>query len=395
MRDFYSRDCLRAGNWARRRVPRGGIMKKQPRNLFFLLAFFFALFITQCTSETSTQKMPPTKVSAPVITVESREAPEFYEVSGTIISRNPITIVAKVMGTITQVGFVQGQKVEKGVLLAIIDAPDIRASVERAAAAVTEAENGLAMARADAQFAESSFERYQGLYQDKAVSRHEFESVETKKRVAQDQAKRMGSLLSQARAEKARLEAQASFTQIRAPVKGIITLKHVYEGSTVLPGAPLLTMETEDVLRLEVQADERILLLLRQGMTLPVYVSALQKKFTGRVSEIVSAVDPQTRTFRLKIDLPGDPALKLGMYAGIRIPVGTAKKILIPADAIRARGQLAYVFALDANNIAAMRLVRAGKVENGLTEIVSGLSAGEKIVATLNDRVQEGTQVNP
>ncbi|MBP1731247.1 MAG: hypothetical protein H6Q55_1676, partial [Deltaproteobacteria bacterium] len=64
-------------------------------------------------------------------------------------------------------------------------------------------------------------------------------------------------------------------------------------------------------------------------------------------------------------------------------------------DAIRARGQLAYVFAVDANNIAGMRLVRVGKVENGLTEIVSGLSAGEKIVSTLNDRVQEGAQVTP
>jgi membrane fusion protein, multidrug efflux system len=369
-------------------------MKIQPRNLVFL-ALFFALFISQCTGETSSQKMSPAKVSAPVLVVESREVPEFYEVSGTIVSRNPVNMVAKVMGTVTKVAFAQGQKVEKGVSLAVIDAPDIRASVERAAAAVTEAEHGLAMARADAQFAESSFERYQGLYQDKAISRHEFESVETKKRVAQDQVKRMESLLSQARAEKARLDAQASFTQIRAPVKGIITVKHVYDGSTVLPGAPLLTMETEDALRLEVQADERILLRLRQGMTLPVYVSALQKEFTGTVSEIVSAVDPQTRTFRLKTDLPGDPALKLGMYAVVRIPVGTAKKILIPADAIRARGQLAYVFALDANNITTMRLVRVGKVENGLTEIVSGLSAGEKIVATLNDRVQEGTQVNP
>lgn len=369
-------------------------MKNQPRNPVFLV-LFFTLFVTQCAGETSSQKMPPAKVSAPVITVESREAPEFYEVSGTVVSRNPITMVAKVMGTITKVGFVQGQKVDKGMLLAVIDAPDIRAAVERAASAVAEAENGLAMARADAHFAESSFERYQGLYQDKAVSRHEFESVETKKRIAQDQVKRMDSLLSQAKAEKARVDAQASFAQITAPVSGIITAKHIYEGSTVLPGAPLLTLETEDALRLEVQADERILPLLRKGMTLPVYTTTLQKEFNGSAGEIVSVVDPQSRTFKLKVDLPRDSALKLGMYAVIRIPVGTVPKILIPADAIRARGQLAYVFAVDANNIAGMRLVRVGKVENGLTEIVSGLSAGEKIVSTLNDRVQEGAQVTP
>jgi RND family efflux transporter MFP subunit len=280
-------------------------------------------------------------------------------------------------------------------LLAVIDAPDIRAAVDRAQAAVTEAENGLAMARADAQFAESTFERYQGLFQDKAVSRHEFESVETKKRVAQDQVKRMESLLSQAKAERARAEAQASFTHVTAPLKGIVTVKHIYEGSTVLPGTPLLTLETEEAMRLEVQTDERLLPLVRQGMALPVRVAAIEKEFTGTVTEIVSAVDPQTRTFKLKIDLPRDPALKLGMYALVRIPVGMTRKIVIPPDAVRTRGQLAYVLTLDANNIAGMRLVRTGKTENSLTEIVSGLSAGERIVAPLDETVQEGTQVTP
>ena len=368
------------------------------RRLFItsvLLLLLFPPFLWNCGKETPSQKAPPAQVSAPTRPVELREVSDYYEVSGTAVSRNPITIAAKVMGTVTKVTFTQGQRVARGEVLAFIDAPDIKASSERAASAATEAENTLAMAKADAEFAENSFKRYEALYQEKALSQQEFESFETRKRVAQDQVKRMQSLLSQAKAEKTRAEAQLAFTSIVAPVSGIITAKHIYEGSTVLPGTALLTLETEDLLRLEINADERILPRVKRGMQVPVQVHALQKEYTGTVGEIVSAVDPQSRTFTLKIDVPQDGSLKLGMYAVIRIPLGTAQKIMIPKEAVFTRGQLSYVYVLDSGDIAAMRLVRIGKIEGASAEVVSGLSGGEKIVATLNDKVQEGVRIVP
>jgi RND family efflux transporter MFP subunit len=180
-----------------------------------------------------------------------------------------------------------------------------------------------------------------------------------------------------------------------APVTGIITAKQVYEGSTVLPGSVLLTLETEELLRLEVSADERILPRVKRGMQVPVRVSALGAEYTGTVGEVVPAVDTQSRTFPVKIDLPQQGALKLGMYASVRIPLGMAKKIAVPKEAVLTRGQLSYAYVLDGNDVARMRLVRTGKAEGSTIEIVSGLSGGEKIVVKLDDTVQEGVKIVP
>jgi RND family efflux transporter MFP subunit len=360
-----------------------------------LVLLLFPLTVLHCSRETPPQGAPPARVSATSRQIELRDVPDYYEVSGTLVSRNPVTIVAKVMGTVHKVSFTQGQRISRGDVLALIDAPDIKASSDRAASAAAEAENALAIARADAEFAENTFKRYDALYKEKAVSQQEFESIETKKRVALDQVKRMQSLVAQARAEKQRSEAQLAFATIVAPVTGIITAKQIYEGSTVLPGSALLTLETEDLLRLEINADERMLPRVKRGMQVSVQVSALGTEYTGTIGEVVPAVDPQSRTFPVKIDLPQHGALKLGMYASVRIPLGLVKKIMIPKEAVLTRGQLSYAYVLDGNDIARMRLVRTGKAEGSTIEIVSGLSGGERIVVKLGDTVQEGVKIVP
>lgn len=342
------------------------------RNLGFgagllVLALIAALAPVACSKSEAPKTGPAPEVSAPIYKVEKTETPDFYEVSGTVTSRNPAQMVAKVTGTVGEVTIVEGQRVRKGDLLVLIDAPDIQAARDQA--------------RASSALAESTLRRYEPLFRERAISPQEYEEVQTKRNVAADELRRTEALLSYAR--------------ITAPVNGIITHKEVSVGSIVMPGTPVLTIETEEGLRIEVDVDEKLLSFVKKGMAIPVFFELLGREVTGTVDEVVPAIDRQSRTFKVRVSLPPDAAPRLGAYGTVRIPVGTAARVLVPPAALHPRGQLTYVYVLDDGGIASLRLVRTGKTVRGMTEITSGLDPGVRIVAAFSEKVREGVKVVP
>jgi len=95
------------------------------------------------------------------------------------------------------------------------------------------------------------------------------------------------------------------------------------------------------------------------------------------------------------VSLPPDAAPGLGAYGTVRIPVGTAARVLVPPAALHPRGQLTYVYVLDDGGIASLRLVRTGKNVRGMIEITSGLDPGVRIVAAFSENIREGVKVVP
>jgi RND family efflux transporter MFP subunit len=100
----------------------------------------------------------------------------------------------------------------------------------------------------------------------------------------------------------------------------------------------------------------------------------------GTVSEIAPTADPGSRTFLVKLDLPARGGLRAGQFGRVAMPVGQATALRVPASAVVVRGQMEIVFVV-ADGRAQLRLVKTGKPIGAEVEIISGLSAGEKIVA--------------
>ena len=103
-------------------------------------------------------------------------------------------------------------------------------------------------------------------------------------------------------------------------------------------------------------------------------------------------VDPGSRTFTAKIAVSGKN-LRSGTYGKVLFPVGSRKGVLIPRSAIAERGALTSVWVVDASKTTRMRLIKAGRETADGVEVLSGLAAGEKIVATNIGTVTDGARV--
>ena len=109
----------------------------------------------------------------------------------------------------------------------------------------------------------------------------------------------------------------------------------------------------------------------------------------GRVTRVVSAIDPATRTFLVEAALKGT-SLRSGVYGKVLIPGGTREAILVPTSAVVEKGRLTGVYVVDENGIVNYRLIRKGETYDTGAEILSGLKNGERIIVTGTERAVDG-----
>jgi RND family efflux transporter MFP subunit len=293
--------------------------------------------------------LPASTVRAQIIESKTRVATE--EVVGTVRAKLRSVIEAKVSGKIEQLLVVPGQQVKAGELLALVDAREVQARYDQAVAL--------------SQQAEADLNRLTTLRDQKVLSQAEFDSAQAKARVTV--------------ASRAEAETLLSYTKVTAPFAGVITRKHADVGDLASPGKPLLEMEDSTALRLEADVPEAVVGRLTLGDKLPVRIAALEKELTGVISEIAPAADPNSRTFLVKLDLPGTTGLRAGQFGRVAMPVGETSALRVPVSAVVQRGQMELVFIVN-DRQAQLRLVKTGKRIGTEVELVSGVSAGEKVV---------------
>jgi len=131
---------------------------------------------------------------------------------------------------------------------------------------------------------------------------------------------------------------------------------------------------------------------VRVGQPVTVALDSLDKTLAARVSEIVPAVDATSRTFVVKIDLAGVPQLRSGLFGRARFPLGSRKVLTIPAPALVERGQVQSVYVVE-DGRARNRIITTGAREGDQLEVLSGLSASEKIVSPVPPALVDGARV--
>ncbi|MFI5385129.1 MAG: efflux RND transporter periplasmic adaptor subunit [Fimbriimonadales bacterium] len=198
--------------------------------------------------------------------------------------------------------------------------------------------------------------------------------------------------VSQSRAALDSAEVTLGYSTVSAPFDGWIVRRSVDPGSMATPGSPLVTIEGGD-LRLEAVVPESVLPHIHLADAVRVRLDALNRDFQGTVSEILPQGDASTHSFVVKLTLRDGPAIKSGMFGRAFFLTGREKRIEVPTQATWEREGLHYVYAVNAEGIARLRIVTLGVADGDRVVILSGLSPGDRIVTSHVDRVSDGAKV--
>jgi RND family efflux transporter MFP subunit len=293
--------------------------------------------------------LPPAQVRASK--VENKPYLATEEVVGTVRAKLRAALEAKVSGRIEAMPVVFGQAVKAGDLIARLDVREIKAKLDQAKAMREQAEGEL--------------KRFENLLQGKAVTQQEFDGVQARARVA------AASVIE--------AETMLGYATVTAPFDGMIARKLVDVGDLASPGRPLVELEDPANLRFEAEIPEAIISGVRVGAKMPVRVEAVTNAFEGVVSEIAPTADPNSRTFRVKLDLPAAPGLRSGQFGRVAVPVGETTSPRVQATAVVLRGQMEIVFVV-VDQKAHLRLVKTGKRVGDEVELLSGVNPGELVV---------------
>lgn len=347
---------------------------------------------------------------------------DFYEATGTVNARTTTQISANMMGRIISLPAAEGDAVTRGQLLVEIDSAESRTRLEKARAALEEAQAGMAeidrsidaanaavkTAEFNKQLADTTFGRYKELYDRRSATAQEFDEARSKAQIAASELERakagvqvviskrkqLNARIAQARADIANSQVYEGYSRIMSPVSGVVVKKFAEAGSTAAPGVPLLSIEDNSQYRLEAAVEESRSKSVRIGGRVNVRIDAIgTDEIIGTVAEVMPSADAASRSYTVKVDLPADARLRTGLYGLARFPVAQKEAITVPQTAIVVRGQLTGVFVVAADGTAQFRIVTTGTESEGMVEILSGLSEGDEIVTSDAASLTDGVRV--
>jgi RND family efflux transporter MFP subunit len=375
----------------------------------FLPSAILILITAACSREKTTlaagRNQPP-PFAEQVETVMPSPIVDWYSASGTVRARYTAAIASKIAANILDVRVQAGDRVVAGQTLVVLDRANLEANLRRAEAAcaeaesaITEAENAIAASNATLDLARVTHRRVEDLLAKSSVSQQESDESQARLRsaaasleIAASKRRQALARRSQAEAELAAARVALSYATLAAPFPGLVTERKADAGSMATPGVPLLTVEREGNLRLEISIDESRLGLVRIGSQVTVEFDGLNRTVSGHVAETVPSIDAATRSLIAKVDLPAVPGLRAGMFGRAAFTAGERQALLVPQSAVLERGQIRSVYVVE-REIARLRLVTLGETRDNRREVLSGLTAGERIIVEPAPRVSDGSWV--
>lgn len=320
--------------------------------------------------------------------VKLQEVDNYYTTSGSVKSKINSVVSSMLMGKVTSIAVEEGDIVKKGQLLLTIDARDISQKAIGASAGVQAAQKAADAAAQNMNLAEKTYNRYKNLYDEKVITKQEFDQHTTQKNVTALEYQRALAGVQQARAGLGEVKVYQGYARVTAPTSGVVTQRNIDLGSTAIQGQPLVTIESPGSMELIASIDESYFDKVKTGQDVILEIG--NETFIKKITKVVSSINPTTRTFKIKIDISG---LTGGEFAKINIPISKKETILIPHNAIIKRGELTGVYEVDSNNVISFRLIKVGKKYGDKFEILSGLNNGDKIITVGVEKAVDGGKI--
>lgn len=351
---------------------------------FIITSILLSFVMLSCGSKKEEKQASaeiPVKVK--VATAELKDYPVTYSFSGKLEADKQSNLSTRIMGQIEKIYVKPGQKVKKGQVLIQIRNQDILAKKAQVEASKAEAQTAF-------ESAEKDLKRFEALYASKSASEKEMDNVRTQYNMAK------ARLAAVEQMEKEVAE-NLQYAIIRAPYDGVISGKFVQEGDMANPGMPLLSIQSKSQWKVVARIPEQDIAKLKLNDEVNIRFKAINKDIKGQIVEITPSTGSMGNQYQAKIALQipeGCTApLYAGMYAEVLFDYGTQKQIRIPSSALVHRGQLVGLFALSQDSHALLRWVKTGNTYGDKTQILSGLSHGEKYVAEAEGRLIDGALV--
>jgi RND family efflux transporter MFP subunit len=322
----------------------------------------------------SGQKEPTTVSGAaiPVITqaVSRTGTPSTLPLSGNVEGYTTVRLGFMVAGKINFISSQEGQKVTKGQLLSSLEPTSYQ----------------VAKAQADIQVNQlkDEYNRIKLMYDRNSISQSDFNKVSFSLQQAIQQQKLHAKNLAD--------------TRLYSPITGVLLKKMAEAGEIAGMGTPLFVVS--DIRRVKVNAfiPETELNSITLGEQAKVYISSLDKTFTGKVTEIGSAADATSRAFTVKVDMD-NPGLLIrpGMIAEVLLENRSTNQMLtLPTEAIlHDTDNQTYVFIADSSQHRAYkRKVTVGQLINNQVEVSTGIQEGELVVTGGQQKLSDGIAIS-
>ena len=302
-----------------------------------------------------------------VIRVAPRPVAQTVAVEATVEAVKQATLGSQVAGRIVDLPVKAGDTVRAGQVLARIDARAADAAVSASRSQLAEAEANLANAK-------RVHERNKALAAQKFVSQAAVDQSESAYQAA----------LAQVEAVRANAGSAAvarDWTTIVAPYAGVVGETLAEMGDMATPGKPIVTVFDPGEMRAVASVPQATLAKAKLDGA-RVDLPALATTLTPVRATVVPLADARSHTSRVRFDLPPAEGLVPGQYARVRLPVGVATMLAVPASALLRRGEVTGVYVIDDKGAPRLRQVRTGEpVGDDEIEILAGLAAGETIAA--------------
>lgn len=302
----------------------------------------------------------------PTMLTEKISMPLEFEVDGVVEARRRATLSAEAAGTVESVNFDVDDRVEAGEIVLTIRDREYRARVQRAQAALDEAQASLRQVQLE-------FDRSRDLRRQKLISEADFDRAAASLAAAEAHRESASAQLAEARE-------QLQHTVVRAPYGGVVVERHVEPGESVIPGQAIMSGYSSGELRVTAQVPQSVIGALRANRRARVIrLETGQSIDVGRIT-IHPFANPQNHSFTARFDLPEvDGGLYPGMLVKVALTTGSIDRLLLPQQALVSRSEVNAVYVLDDDGGISLRQVRPGNRFGERVEILAGLDENERV----------------
>jgi len=358
-------------------------------------------------------------VAGPVVSVVNsvkREIAETIVINGTLVPRDEILVTPEIDGfRITDVLVEEGMFVERGQVLARLSRDLIdrqlaqqNALVDKAAAAVPQAENNITQAEAAAVEARLGFDRAKQLMQTGNTTAVTIEARTSTLRQAEGKLAfaRNGLViakaeLDQARAVRNELNLRLARTEIRAPEAGVVSRRTARVGmSASVSAEPLFRLIARGEIELEGEVIETKLPFLREGR--PAWIDfgdgdgdGDRDRVQGIVRMVYPEVDKASRLGKIRVRLDPDPRLRIGTFVRGAVEIDRRDGVTVPQESVLYGGARNVSVLVVSAGVVRTRAVRTGLEDDVHVEIREGLAEGESVVMRAGSFLRDGDRVRP
>ena len=358
--------------------------------------------------------------SAAVVSAARGNLASALTVAGQFEPYQEVDLHAKVSGYIRWIKVDIGDRVRQGEVLAKLEVPELQDQLQGAQAEVRHSRSEIGRAQSEVISAQATHTSLHAAYtrlqaaskqrpgliaeQELDDARSKDEEAEAQIGVAKASLNAMQQQLGVSSANSHRVKTLSDYQQIISPFNGVVTMRYADTGSLIQAGTssdtqsmPVVRVAQSDLLRLRMPVPESDVPYIHAGGDVRIKVNSTGRTFVGKIIRFSRALDANTRTMLTEVDVPNpDLILSPGMYAETMIQLQQKNDTLtLPAQAIVQDGEQNYVFVVDSTNHVARRNITLGIQTANRMEILSGLHAGERVIASGQTSYQSGEVVTP